>query len=151
MTTTLAKYVAGALVFATTTLPAFADKKKEPYVIVPRSAAKFAPINPKNPKGGQMAVLSGDPKTGPVAMLLMIPKGISPTHWHTSEYYALTVEGTTKHWLAGHEAEAKENPPGTFWYQPGGDASTAHGDACVSNNCVLYVYMPGAFDIVPVK
>ena len=124
---------------------------KPEYALVPPSAAKLVPLNPKNPQGGQMAVLSGDPKTGPVALMLKLPKGTSPVHWHTSAYYAVTVEGTTRHWLAGKEAEARDNPPGTFWYQPGGDASTTHGDACVSESCTLFVYMAGKFDVQPPK
>lgn len=46
------------------------------------------------------------------------------------------------------EAEAHDNLPGTFWLQPGGDAATAHGDACMSETCTLFVYMPGKFDVV---
>jgi hypothetical protein len=126
-----------------------AKSAKPDYVLVPAGSAKFAPLDPKNPGGGQMAVLSGDPKTGPVAFLLKLPKGAAPIHWHSSDYYALTIDGNTKHWLPGKEADAKSNPPGTFWFQPGG-ASGPHGDECLSDWCTVFVQMPGKFDFTPV-
>lgn len=122
---------------------------KPEYVLVPAGTAKFAPVDPKNPAGLQMAVLSGDPKTGPVAFLLKLPKGPAPIHWHSSDYYAWTVEGNTKHWLPGKEADAKSNPPGTFWFQPGGPTGP-HGDECLSDSCTVYIMMPGKFDFTPV-
>jgi hypothetical protein len=126
-----------------------AKTAKPEYVLVPSGTAKFAPVDPKSPGGLQMAVLSGDPKTGPVAFLLKIPKGAAPIHWHSSDYYAFSVEGNTKHWLPGKEADAKSNPPGTFWFQPG-TAAGPHGDECLSDSCTLFIQMPGKFDFTPV-
>lgn len=119
------------------------------YVIVPAGSSKFGPLDPKMPAGAQIAILSGDPKTGPVAFLLKLPKGAAPLHWHTSDYYALTIDGNTKHWLPGKEAEATSNPPGTFWFQPGG-ATGPHGDECLSDWCTIFVQMPSKFDFMPV-
>ncbi len=129
-----------------------ADAKgpKPPYAIVPAGTAKFAPLDPRAPQGAQLAVLSGDLKAGPVAVLLKLPKGAEPIHWHTSDYAAVLVEGRAKHWLAGHEADATANPPGTAWFQPGGSAATAHGDECVSDSCTVFVYLPGGLDFTPV-
>jgi hypothetical protein len=138
----LALGVAGSAVYAKTAKP--------DYVLVPTGEAKFAPLDPKMPGGLQMALLSGDLKTGPVAFYLKLPKGPTGIHWHTSDYYAYTIEGTTKHWLAGtNAADAKPNPPGTFWFQPGGAAATAHGDECVSESCTLLIQMPSKFDFMP--
>jgi hypothetical protein len=123
-----------------------AKTAKPEYTLVPAGTAKFAPADPKMAAGPQIAVLSGDPKTGPVAFLLKLPKGPAPLHWHSSDYYALTVDGNTKHWLPGKDAEAKSNPPGTFWFQPGGSAATAHGDECLSDSCTAFIFMPGKFD-----
>jgi len=125
-----------------------AKTTKPEYVLVPAGSAKFGPVDPKNPGGLQMAVLSGDPTTGPTAFLLKLPKGPAPLHWHSSDYYAWTVEGNTKHWLPGKEADAKANPPGTFWFQPGG-ASGVHGDECLSDSCTVLIQMPGKFDFTP--
>jgi hypothetical protein len=128
---------------------AYSRTAKSPYVMVPAGTASFVPLDPKNPKGLQQAVLSGDPKVGPVAFIMKFPKGRLPMHFHSSDYYAWVVEGHMKHWLTGKEAEAKENPPGTFWFQPGG-ADGVHDDECLSDSCQLYVYMTGKFDAIPV-
>jgi hypothetical protein len=131
---------------------ALATKKvKKDFVIVPSGEARFAPMNPADPDHSpQVAWLQGNPKTGPVAFLLKT-RGTAPLHWHTSDYWAMTVEGTTKHFPQGTDAVAKENPPGTFWYQPGGDASTAHNDVCVTESgCTLFIVMDKGNDFLPV-
>jgi hypothetical protein len=138
--------VIAALVLGVAGGVTIAKTAKPEYVLVPPGATKFAPVDPKNPGGIQMAVLSGDPRTGPTAFLLKLPKGPAPLHWHSSDYYAWTVEGNTRHWLPGKDAEAKPNPPGTFWLQPGGSAAGAHGDECLSDSCTIYIQMPGKFD-----
>jgi quercetin dioxygenase-like cupin family protein len=120
---------------------------KPSYVMVSAGAATFVPLDPKKPQGLHQAVLSGDPKVGPVAFLMKFPRGRLPMHYHSSDYYAWIVEGTMKHWLPGHEAEAKENVAGTFWFQPGG-ADGVHDDECLSDSCTLYVSMNGKFDVI---
>jgi hypothetical protein len=125
-----------------------ADAKK--YNIVIAGDQKYSPVDPKNEKGLQMAVVSGDPKTGPVSFYLKLPKGPAPIHYHTSDYTAVVLEGKTKHWLPGKEAEAKEGGAGTAWFQPGG-ATGAHGDECLSDTCVIFIVMPKKFDFFPAK
>jgi hypothetical protein len=125
-------------------------KPKQEYTIVPPGTAKFAPADPKQPKGMQISVVSGDPMSGPVALFLKLPKGAAPIHWHSSDYTAIIVEGSAKHWLPGKEADAKANGPGTAWFQPGGDAKAAHGDECVSDSCTIFITMPGKFDMTVV-
>src|SRR5262245_55092851 len=133
----------GALAGAT-----YAKQGKPEYVLVPAGQANVAPLDPKlGDKGPQFAVISGDPKTGPTAGLLKLGKGASPIHYHSSDYYAVTVEGQTRHWLPGKEADSKASGPGTAWFQPGGSAATAHGDECVSDSCTVFIYMPGKFDL----
>lgn len=127
----------------------YAKQARPEYSLVPAGAAKFAPLDPRNPNGVQQAVLSGDPKIGPVAFLAKLPKGAGPVHWHSSDHYAFTIEGNIKHWLPGKEAEAASNLPGTFWFQPGG-ASGAHADECLSDSCTIFIFMPGRFDVIPV-
>jgi Domain of unknown function (DUF4437) len=129
------------------------DAKKAEYTMVPAGSAKWNPIDPKQPKGGQVAFISGDPMTGPVTLMLKLPKGPSPMHWHSSDYSAVIIEGTAKHWLPGKEADAKANGPGTAWFQPGGSAATMHGDECTSDSCTIFIVMPGKFDMtaVPAK
>ena len=108
---------------------------------------KFNPVDPKNPKGMQLAVLAGDPQKGPWAGEIKLPKGAAPIHWHSSDYYAVIVDGKTKHWLSSEDgAKAPTNPTGTFWFQPGGDAKTAHGDECMTDTCTVFLFEPGKFD-----
>jgi hypothetical protein len=121
------------------------------YVSTPLASAKFAPIDPKQPHGAQVAIVSGDPKTGPVSFFLKLPKGKVPMHWHTSNYWAVTVEGETKHWLPGKEAEAKAGGPGNAWYQAGGSDKQAHGDSCESEHCTVFIVMDKKLDLTPVK
>jgi len=145
----LAVTAAAALVIGVAGGVTYAKQTKPDYVLVPAGSSRFTPLDPKNPAGLQVAVLSGDLKTGPVAFLLKLPKGPAPIHWHSSDYYAWTVEGKSKHWLPGKEADAKENGPGTFWFQPGG-ASGPHGDECLTDSCTVFLQMPGKFDFTPV-
>ena len=141
--------VVTALAVGITSGVTYANGKAE-YVLIPAGGAKFAPLDPKIPFGAQIALLSGDPKTGPAAFELKFPRGQpAPIHWHSSDYYLLVVEGNIKHWLPGKEAEAKSNPPGTFWYQPGGPTGV-HGDECTSDSCTLFLYSVGKFDVTPV-
>jgi quercetin dioxygenase-like cupin family protein len=120
-----------------------AKGSRPPYNFVPGGTAKFAPIDPKAPHGVQVAVVSGDLKTGPVAFLLKVPKGAAPAHRHTSDYYAVLVEGAAKHWVAEQDAQAQAFPAGTAWFQPGG---TVHADECLSDSCLVFVYMANGYD-----
>ena len=117
--------------------------------MVPAGTAKWMPIDAKQPKGGQFAIIAGDPAAGPVTVMLKLPKGPAPIHWHSSDYSAVVVEGTTKHWRPGKEADAKALGVGTAWFQPGGSAATAHGDECTSDSCTIFIVMPGKFDMTP--
>lgn len=125
---------------------ALANGPKWPYTITPGGTAKFVPLDPKDPNGAQISIISGDLKSGPVALLFKRPKGAVPVHWHTSDYYAVIIEGQTKHWLAGHDVPAKANGVGTAWFQPGGSAATAHGDECVTDSCTLFLYLEHGVD-----
>jgi hypothetical protein len=130
---------------------AIAASKSKTLTLVPAGEAKFMPANPADPEHSpQVAFVSGNPATGPVAFLLK-SRGTTPLHYHTSDYWAVTLEGTTKHWLQGREAEAKENPPGTFWYQPGGKAN-AHSDQCITESgCTYFIVMDKKNDFIMAK
>lgn len=143
-----AAMVAGALALATSSA-ADANGPKRPYAIAPGGTAKFVPLDPKEPKGTQISIISGDLKTGPVALLFKLNKGAVPVHWHTSDYYAVVIEGRAKHWLAGQDVPAKANGVGTAWFQPGGSAATAHGDECVTDSCTVFVYLEHGVDYHP--
>jgi hypothetical protein len=44
-------------------------------IVLPSQDAKFVPFNPAHPEGPQLAVLSGDIRNGPVAVMLKLKKG----------------------------------------------------------------------------
>jgi quercetin dioxygenase-like cupin family protein len=106
-------------------------------VVAPIESAKFLPVVARLPDGPQMAVLWGDPNTGPSAVLLEMKRGSVPMHIHTSDYHLVVIEGTMKHWGVGEkESDAKALRPGSYWFQPGGQP---HADACLSDRCVMQV------------
>ena len=105
---------------------------------------KLVPLDLRHPDGPALAVLYGDPSTGPSAMLLRLPKGELPLHVHSSGYHLMVLRGTLKHWDAGDSAAAaRPMGPGSYWFQPGG---MAHGDACLSDDCLVYLTWLGKRD-----
>ena len=106
--------------------------------------ATFTPVSPQRPQGAQMAVLWGDPNTGPSAMLLRMNKGAGAMHVHSADYQCVVLEGTMQHWEQGQsQAQAKLLHPGSHWFQPG---NVAHSDACVTDQCLMYVQWAGPRD-----
>lgn len=115
-----------------------------------RKDAKFVPMDPKQPNGMKAAFVFGDPKTGPVGLLLEVPAGAnSGLHSHTSAYHALVLEGAPAHWLPHEANEGEELGAGAYWWQPGG---YDHGDRCTSTEpCRAFIYMEGPMDVLPPK
>jgi hypothetical protein len=121
----------------------FADDTKR-MIVTPFQEAKFVPIDPARPDGLQIAELWGDPAKGPSAMLLKRKKGAAPLHTHSSDTHVVPVQGTVKHWAEGEqESDAKPLGPGSYWFQPG---NGAHYDACVSDECVIFIMWDGRRD-----
>jgi quercetin dioxygenase-like cupin family protein len=113
-------------------------------VVVPFEGARFLPVSPRLPDGPRMAVLWGDPNTGPSAVLLEMKKGSVPLHIHTADYHLVVIEGVMRHWAQGQaESAAPSLGPGSYWFQPG---SQPHGDACLTDKCVMHVVWAGARD-----
>jgi quercetin dioxygenase-like cupin family protein len=116
-------------------------------VVVPVETTKFAPLDPAHPDGAQFAVLWGDPANGPSAMLVKFKKGVSPFHSHSSDYHLSLLQGTMKHWEEGQrEEDAKPLEPGSYWFQP---ANVPHADACLSDECLTFVYWLDRRDYKP--
>lgn len=113
-------------------------------VVIPAQEAQFTAVDPKRADSAQLAVLWGDPAQGPSAMLLKFKQGRGRLHVHTSDYHLVVLEGTMKHrGEETQEAEAKPLGPGSYWFQPGGQA---HADSCVSAECVMFVNWAGKRD-----
>ncbi|MCL1633095.1 cupin domain-containing protein [Luteimonas sp. SX5] len=124
--------------------PAYAASSGPPMIVAPYEQAVFVPSNPDNPGGTQIAVLKGDPTTGPSAMLMRMKKGASPLHVHSSDYQLVVIEGTMKHLgAAQRESDAKPLGPGSYWFQPG---EQAHSDACLVDECLMYIVWSGKRD-----
>jgi quercetin dioxygenase-like cupin family protein len=113
-------------------------------VVTALEDAKFVPVDPQRPQGAQIAVLRGDPDTGPSAMLLRMNKGVSAMHVHSADYHCVVLEGTMQHWEQRESQDtAKLLRPGSFWFQPG---NAAHQDACLTDHCLMYVQWAGKRD-----
>jgi hypothetical protein len=130
-----------------TSATAFAQKAKAASVIVPYDQVQFVPLDPKNPDGIQIGVVSGNPQKGPAMFYLKIKPGSAPMHSHTADYHAVSVKGKTRHWVTGTEAEAATLETGSYWFQRG---KQVHGDTCIGpEECVLFLQMKGKFDFKP--
>jgi hypothetical protein len=138
--------IAGILGTALAAQSLHAQSKPSQYV-TSADAVKFMPLDPKNPGGANVSVVSGDLQgKGPITLFLRLPKGPAPVHTHLSNYYGVVVRGQAKHWPAGAEAKAQTLGPGSHWYQPG---KAAHGDECLATECLLLIQMDGPYDFAP--
>ena len=124
--------------------PLAAEERDAQMTIKPHESVRFEPIDARRPDGAQIAVLWGDPASGPSAMFLKIARGVGAPHVHTSDYHLLVVEGVMQHWGSGQaEADAPELPAGSYWFQPGNEA---HTDACLTDQCIMFVTWSGKRD-----
>lgn len=108
---------------------------------------RFRPLNAESPEGPQIAVLDGDPDTGPSFTLFRYEPnytGSGKLHTHSHDYQSWLIEGAMKHWDAeGSEETASILRPGSYWHQPGG---LLHADNCVAERCTAYVFFDGPID-----
>jgi quercetin dioxygenase-like cupin family protein len=95
-------------------------------------------------KGGKVAVLWGDPKTGAYGGLKRLPGGtLLPLHTHTNDTRVLVVSGAMALSIEG--GAAKEMLPGSFAYIPGG---IKHLAGCkLGAECIYFEEQPGPSDI----
>jgi anti-sigma factor ChrR (cupin superfamily) len=140
----------GALAVTST---ARADKPAKEIVVTPSADVKYMPLDPndKEGKGPQISVVFGDMKKKgtPLGFFLKVPPGFKPgPHTHTSDDYAVVVQGAMHNFAAGGD-EGKAADVGGTWFQPG---KVPHDNHCASTTpCVIFVYVPKGFDFLPVK
>jgi len=140
----------GALGLAST---ARAEKAGKEIMVMPSADVKYMPLDPndKEGKGPQISVVFGDMKKKgtPMGFLLKLQPGFKPgPHTHTSDDYAVVVQGSMHNFAAGGD-EGKAVDAGGTWFQPG---KVAHDNHCASTTpCVIFVYVPKGFDFLPVK
>jgi hypothetical protein len=107
--------------------------------------AKYTPLDPARPDGAAIAVLRGDPATGPSDMLMKFKKTDGAVHAHTAGYHAVLLSGQAMHYEKCTCEAAGALNPGSYWYQPGG---AMHGDACLSDECVIFLSWEGPRDVI---
>lgn len=113
-------------------------------ITLPAEAARFAPVDPRRPDGAGIAVLRGDPATGPSDMLMRMPRGGGRMHTHTADYTLTVLSGRMRHWQQGEaEAAAPVLGPGSYWFQPGGKP---HADSCLDDSCLMVISWSGKRD-----
>jgi quercetin dioxygenase-like cupin family protein len=91
-----------------------------------------------------IAVLSGNPKTGPYEAFVKFPAGMDvPLHWHTFSNTAVGVSGTLVVDVEGQGT--KEIAAGSWGLLPG---RVKHTTKCKEGaDCVIYGRQPGKDDI----
>ena len=117
--TALPWLAAAALIGTLTFAPAWADDS----TMTNPGSIKWGDAPPNMPKGGKLAVLSGDPsKAGPFVMRLMAPAGykIAP-HWHTQNENLTVISGTLYLGMGEkmNTGKAQALKAGGFHYLPG--------------------------------
>jgi beta-alanine degradation protein BauB len=113
--------------------------------------AKWTPLMKEGPLPA-FAPIEGDATKGAHFAYLKLPAGFtSPPHSHSSDYWAVLVQGKMTHWAAvgGTEGEAKPLGVGDLTFMP---AKVDHVSKCFPGaDCVLAVVQKGKFDFIPGK
>jgi quercetin dioxygenase-like cupin family protein len=117
----------------------------KPASVTTAEAVKYVPLDPKDPNGLNVSVVTGQLQgKGPVSFFMRQPKGPAPEHTHSFNYTGVVVKGQTKHWPAGAQAKAQVLNPGSTWFQP---AKLPHGDECLTDGgCLIFLQFEGPFD-----
>jgi hypothetical protein len=145
--TALPWLAAAALIGTLTFAPAWADDS----TMTNPGSIKWGDAPPNMPKGGKLAVLSGDPsKAGPFVMRLMAPAGykIAP-HWHTQNENLTVISGTLYLGMGEkmNTGKAQALKAGGFHYLPGKTPHYAFTKAAT----VVQVHGEGPFDLTYVN
>ena len=107
---------------------------------------QFEPLGEESPV--EIAVLWGNPETGPAAVMIRFPEGYQePWHSHTTTYHAMIIKGEfqTRSKNADVEISAVYGP-GAYVVQPGG---AVHSEANAgTGELTALVYFDGPVDFV---
>ncbi len=109
----------------------------------------WAPLDPKQPGGIQLAVLYGDPaKPGPIGLRLKIPAGFEiGSHSHSTTEYISVLSGKAKvSWGAKADImNGDDIGPGSFFWMKNGE----HHDLKALEETVVDLNATGPFDLKP--
>jgi hypothetical protein len=113
--------------------------------------AKWTPLMKEGPLPA-FAPIEGDAMKGAHFAYLKLPAGFtSPAHSHSSDYWAVLVQGKMTHWASngGSEADAKPLGVGDLTFMP---AKVEHVSKCFpGTECIMAVYQKGKFDFLTAK
>lgn len=127
---------------------AVADAHGNHYIEVPLASAEFSEVGP----GVELALVAGDPETGPVSTYIRFAPGNSGfMHVHSADYHAVVVDGAWLHWEEGQEmSDATRLEVGDGWFQAGG---AGHQDANPLQDATstIFVVFSGPIDTMPVE
>lgn len=110
---------------------------------------QFGPIAEGSPV--EVALLWGDPATGPATVLVRFPEGYAePWHSHTSTYRSVLIKGDFLTRSRGNGVTSTDvYAPGAYLVQPGGavhsEVNAGRGDL------VALVHFEGPVDFVPAE
>jgi hypothetical protein len=151
-TRTLSSLIALALLTAAPAARGIDAKKKKQTAAKPEAVfintdeIKWGDAPPDLPKGGQLAVLHGDPSMkGPFTIRFKMPDGYKiPPHWHTQDEQLTAVSGTLMlHMGDTMDAPAHDLAPGAYHFLPG----KMHHAAEAKGETVVQIHGMGPFDI----
>ena len=106
----------------------------------------WMPAPPDLPKGGQMAVLHGDPsKSAPFTVRFKMPSGYKiPPHWHSKDEQLTVISGSfTLHMGDTMDAPATQLSAGGYHFLPGKMHHAAEG----KGETIVQIDGMGPFDI----
>jgi beta-alanine degradation protein BauB len=90
----------------------------------------------------------GDLSSGHHGTFITAPAGfVSPVHTHTEDYFGVVLRGVVAN--GAPESADVALAQGSYWFQRGEEA---HVTKCLpGEDCLMFIYQPGAFDYLTVK
>ena len=131
--------------------PMAAQAKDATYGVTSADKMAWGLMDPKQPKGIQIAVLYGDPtKPGPFGLRLKIPANLEiGSHSHSGTEYITVVSGKAKvSWgIKADVMNGDDLGPGSFFWMKSGE----HHDLKALEETIVDLNSTGPFDLLPDK
>jgi quercetin dioxygenase-like cupin family protein len=97
------------------------------------------------PNTVKLAVVQGDPATGPHHAFHKFPAGFTaPLHHHTSDHYGTVISGTMV--ITPEGGAPKKLPAGSYWEITGAKKHTTKCEP--GSDCVIFIDCRGKWDVV---
>lgn len=114
-----------------------------PVITANPNAVSYEPL-PGYPRGTDVHVVSGDPRTGPFEIFLRLQPGVTvPMHFHSSAESAIGIQGRLS--MRHQDGTRNEIGPGTYMFIPW---RMPHEPTCPAGGpvCITYFSFDRAFD-----